>query len=92
MGGYSRKGLASPVTCRSCHFESKARRTLHGQSTQMATISQPNFWSAQRQRYTKRVGEANTMECRERKGGGMAAGYPQAYWCIESRSKFLEVF
>jgi len=74
-GGCSRNRLASPVTCHSRRFESKAHGALHGQSTKLAKERQPSRWSAQRQRHINEIGD-------ERAPCNAA---------IESRSRFLEV-
>ena len=75
-GGCSRKLLASPVTCHSRHFESKAHGALHGHSTKLATKRLLSRWSAQRTRHTLSVGE-------ERAPRNAA---------IELRSRFVGVF
>ena len=93
-GGCSRNRLASPVTCRSRRFESKAHGALHGHSTKLAKERQPSRWSAQRTRHTKWVGEERAP--RNAASGRVAAlppgtRRPTPCGCIESRSRFLEV-
>jgi hypothetical protein len=75
-GGCSRKLLASPVTCHSRRFESKAHGALHGQSTKPAKVRQLSRWSAQRQRHIDGIGDERAL-CNA---------------AIELRSRFLEAF